>query len=275
MKSVNFYFLGLVYWVFLGLSVPVWAQYGRCEKYLHNVQRVRLYSSAADILQSTYFGNNNWAKEFVRLATDSKLINQMDARLGEMGLLKEGGGLCGPTCLANAFIAKDSLVSQPPSNYWSQNAPTLVKTILDKYFHYTASIKELPYMDPREGTFIQYYMSEGSFMLKEMGLKARNLDVKSPTHIFYMLKSRDSLVAGSVKFLDSPLLSDSRHAILILGADSVSQRLVVADPNMPHQVIVTPYQIERGKIQFSLLSELYAGSKKVELEEGYLFTIEN
>ena len=258
-KGYIFYSFFVFYWVFIGVHTSVWAQYGRCEKYLNNVPTAHLYSTSSVLLQSTYFGNNNWAKEFVNLATTSKLLNQTDPRLGEMGLLKEGGGLCGPTCLANAYIAKDSLMSKTPSDYWSQNSPQLVRSILDKYFKYTLSIKDLPYMDPREGTFIQYYMSEGSFMLKEMGLKARNLDIQSSTHIFYLLKSRDALVAGSVKFMDASL-TDSRHAILILGADSASQRLVVADPNMPHQILVTPYVITRGKIQFSLWSELYAGS---------------
>lgn len=278
MKHIFFSIFTATYLLIMGVTAPAWAQYGRCVKYLNNKPlplTPQLIQSTSELSSTLYFGNNTWAKEYIQLATTSKLINQSDPRLGEMGLLKEGGGLCGPTCLANAYISKDSLVSQTPSSYWTQNSPLLVKTILDKYFNYTLNIKELPYMDPREGTFIQYYMSEGSFMLKEMGLKARNLDIQSPTHMFYMLKSRDSLIAGSVKFLDSMELRDARHAILILGADSVTGQLVIADPNMAHNILVTPYTVNRGRIQFSLWSELYAGSKKVELDEGYLFTIEN
>lgn len=274
MKTLMIFIFTAFITLFAGFPSKAWAQYGQCAKFLNSTDRsILLFNATETLLSFDYFGNNNWAKEYIHLTQTKSLLNQMDPRLGEMGLLKEGGGLCGPTCLANVYAVKDSLVSQRTSQYWAQNSPQLVRDILRKYHDHMLSIKELPIMDPREGTFTQYYMSEGSKILQEMGITARNLDIKSPTHIFHLLKTRDSIILGNASFVEKNI--GAQHAIIILGVDANNNRLVIADPNHPNQILVTPYTQVNLRIRFTLWPDLYGGNKnaEAELDAAYLFTI--
>lgn len=256
----------------LAICGPARAQYGQCSQFLGPELTIVLSNDISDILAQDYFGSNNWAKEYITLTGKESLINQSDPRLGSLGLLVEKGGLCGPTCLANVYIAKDSLTAKTPSDYWSQQAPQLIHRILNRYNEHVLGVKGLPYVDPRMGTFLEYYMSEGSSILREMGIRARNLDVKSPDHIFYQIRRKDSIIVGQVEFPQSEQLSGA-HAIMILGADSKNKRLILADPNEPNKILITDYVLDGYKLKFFLWPDLYHGVETlVTLESAYLFT---
>lgn len=251
-----------------------------CNEYLIDTpdNELILVLDANKLFKSNPFGTNRLALSYSALAGKQKLLVQSDPRLNEDELLIMDGGLCGPTCLTNVYLAKVQMNDVGALRYWLNYAQDLVREILDKYMWHILTTSRRMIHDPRMGTYLDIYLTEKNAVLESLGLRSYQADLEATGYNLNFLKSQNALLLASVSFRSTNISTNVNHAVVILGVDTKKKKLFVSDPNHPNQIIITPYKIENGKFTFYLWNDTYVqdgDTSSVVLNAAYYITEDN
>ncbi len=229
------------------------------------------------IMDQDLFGQNRLAISYVSLASEKKLLEHSDPRLKDEQLIVAGGGLCGPICLTNIFLSKKRMNKSGSFRYWFNYTQDLVRDILDNYMWHTAAVLKEELHDPRMGTFLQRYLDGDNIVLENLGLRSEPIDLKDYNYNFDFLKTNDAVLMVNVKFRSTNVSPETGHAVIILGVDTKSKKLLVSDPNHPNEILMTPYKVENNEFIFYLWNENYVSegdTSSVVLQSAFYITEE-
>ncbi len=245
----------------------------QCESYLG--YKYQLVQNIKDVVNDEFIPPRSWAAAFAELALNTHLISQTDPILNEMGLIVEGGGLCGPTCVANIAASIDYYKNNK-SLYWVYNSHIFIDGIIRNYAVVAKSLREPIELDPRFGTYITPFLSEYNPKNVDLRLNVRKIKPNSTKIFSNQFRMLNSILLGFVAF--NPVIKNNNtlgHAIVILGVNEKSKQIMIVDPNTPSDVLATSYEIINNEIYFYLDSALYGdkGQNLVVLEEVTSFTI--
>lgn len=249
----------------------------QCNEYLIDSadNELILVLDANKIVKSNLFGTNRLAVSYLALAGKQKLLIQSDPRLTEDELLVTGGGLCGPTCLTNIYLAKVQMNDVGALRYWLNYAQDLVREILDKYMWHILTNSRRTIHDPRLGTYLDIYLNERNAVLESLGLRSYQADLEATGYNLNFLKSQNALVVASVRFRSANISAHANHAVVILGVDIKSKKIIISDPNHPNQIVISPFKIENGEFIFYLWNDTYVqdgDTSSVVLNAAYYIT---
>lgn len=234
----------------------------------------------SEIVNSNYIPPGTWAADYALMAFHGVLITQDDPKLHNMGLLVDGGGLCGPTCITNIVASKDFYTSHGRSTYWAKHADTLLKSLLDSYQRTALRLEDHSGQNPLLGTFIKFFTGEFNPEALSLGVYVKNISPLSLNQMQSVLHIENGLLQSVVQFINpsSPFYGN-RHAIVIIGLNTDKRELILSDPNDASVLIRALYTIDENQaIEFNLEDELYENNlndSRVRLEEVFSFTIQS
>lgn len=217
----------------------------------------------------------SWAADFVYLAVSGHLMSQLDSALEEMGLVDPDGGICGPTCVGNIAASLDFHLSKRTRMHWVENIHIFIDGLINKYQQIAMAHNDETAMDPLKGTRTHYFSSEFNNRNTDLGLFANHYDGYNILLLDYYLGKKDNISMGAVTFM-IPIEgeAESSHAIVILGLNLRTKKIIYVDPNLPGYVQIADFIKVDGKLYFSLDPELFGDHEEsyVRLDEIVTFT---
>lgn len=198
------------------------------------------------------FEPQSFGQLFFKLWSRGKLIHQTDDLLFQKGLLVDGGGLCGPTCVANATVTAEVMKGHAPLP-----PEQVVHDLVEAYDSRTK-------IDGRIGT-----------VLPELLLASQKVHLQA--HVRRVDLSRESLdligqqLNSGIRTL---IIGDGRHAYLVLAVLGAPVRqLIISDPTY---VMPTPFPYRESKnlngtvIEFQ--KTLFLDRPVRQIHEAYLIS---
>jgi hypothetical protein len=249
-----------------------------CSKYLrpqYHQQIALLTSDYREVVNQRLVPPGSWAADLTYLAVNNMLIPQNHPKLAYRNLLAEGGGLCGPTCVAYVAASQDFHTSQRRSSYWVTNLDIIIDSLIRNYQE-IALVNDHPSgEDPRMGTQLDFFTEEFNPKTREFGVVAKTVPELTIENLNNVLNQQNGLVIGTAQLIvkrDSVFIA---HAIVILSINTLDQLITILDPNFPSKILITSYSTYEGKIYFALNKDAYgdSGLNQVYLTRATSFTI--
>lgn len=259
------------------LSTLVKAQPLLCQSVFNNNRAAAMPAPTEPRLFSLYkqiedLPENTVARVYAEMADRKMLIEQLDQRLTERGLIVDNGGLCGSTCMANVFGA--FFAQEGNFRLFPRQAPQIIETVIETYNNHTG-------LDARRGVFVDQ-LSDAihqafntlSHQLQfdgtwgQLNLTTSTLNSEFYPHVL-LRRMRDDTVGLLTVRTDDP--SQMAHAIVLLKVDIDRQQLIISDPNLPNALQTVPYQFTNGtNIRF--LTPITFGYQWVEIVQANFLT---
>ena len=247
-----------------------------CFGYLANNPYIHVSTNNYDeVVNPEMILPGSWAADFAYLAVNNYLMSQLDEALDEMGLLDPDGGICGPTCVGNIAASLDYHLSKRRRTHWVENIHIFIDGLINKYQQIAMAYNDDTAMNPLRGTRTQYFSSEFNNRNTDLGLFANHYDGYNVLLLDYYIKKRDNISVGVATFIGpTDQGADASHAIVILGLNIKTQKIIYVDPNLPNYVQVADFIKVDGKLYFSLDPELFGDHEEsyVRLDEILTFT---
>ena len=204
---------------------------------------------------------------YSELALAGMLLEQQDLRLNEHDLFVPNGGLCATTCMTNILGA--STLHLENVKTFTERAPLMLARIV---YEYNTQIEE----DARLGAQVDLVANVTNSISDEL-LKLNNYNsfeetvvltasqIRSefyPNRIFSALRG-DAIAIGSVLPAEGYHLLG--HAVVILGIDNDSRRIVISDPNLPNDILSVPFEYARRGTEITFTVPYTYGEERVKL----------
>lgn len=211
------------------LSVPAHADGGRCETIFNSWT-----SKIEDLAKEFDLPAGSLKERLLVSVYKGEMIRQTDPRLEALGLVHPKGGICGPTCLTNFMIAvrQDlkgdfaSRLSSPPDAVHE-----LVRAV-----------------DQATGRNARLYTLTGDLRIAIDRMQASE---KLSDHFTVRVEGRRrptefslGTTGNIVSFIkvETPVRR-AGHALLLLGINRETHRVLILDPNFPDRPLVVSYSI--------------------------------
>ena len=208
---------------------------------------------------------------YSELALARMLLEQQDTRLNEHDLFVPNGGLCATTCMTNILGA--STLQLENIRTFIERAPLILARIV---YEYNAQIREDARVSARVDlvanvtnsisnellTLNQYNSFEETVVLTASQIKSEFY----PNRIFSALRG-DAIAIATV----APAQGGQSvgHAIVILGVDNDTKRIVISDPNLPNDILSVPFKFEAQGTEITFTVPYTYGEERVKI---YAFT---
>lgn len=174
------------------------------------------------------------AYNFTRLAQNRSLMDQMDPKLGQRGLLVPNGGLCASTCGANVLHAIASYSYKNLENELYSNSDWVIQKLVD-------SVKLRFNHDARKGMHLDQLSEAMQDVSQSLGMQIRTqatkLNYVKPFSEASLEFDQNTIAVIAV------LTEKSAHALVLTGYDRQTRIAYFNDPDqswLAYQATVSP-----------------------------------